>query len=242
MRLTFDEVQNMAPVWTPSGGRIVYLADGPGPVVSRSADGAGPPVTLMPTEAWTFPTSWSPDGKTLAMTSWDPSGLDVSMMRCEEPGGIQGPCRVEKLIATPNNERLPFFSPDGRFLAYLSNESGGEEVYVQTFPGAGGEWQVSTSGGTEPRWSRDGKELFYRSGGALMAVSVATSPGVSFGTPRKLFEAPYADVGGTADYDVGPDGRFLFMKDVGNTANLSLQLVLNWPTELARLAPPGKTK
>ena len=244
-RLTFGETYNMAPVWTPDGRRIVYVVGEPGAVFSRSADGAGSPVTLSPKEERSFPTSWSPDGKTLAMLGiGPPEGYGVTTLRCEEAGGVKGPCRVEKLTATKKPEALPYFSPDGRYLAYVSGESGGSEVYVQTFPGPGGKWQVSTAGGTEPRWSRDGKELFYRTrnGDALMAVPVALSPSFSFGAPRKLFEAPYAMVGGVDNYDVAPDGRFLFMKNVEGTSRLSLELVLNWPTELARLAPPGGTK
>ncbi len=140
-RLTFGDTYNMAPVWTPDGRRIAYVVGEPGTVLSRSADGAGSPVTLSPKEARSFPTSWSPDGKTLAMLGiGTPDGYGITALRCEEPGGVKGPCRVENLTATGNPEIMAYFSPDGRYLAYMSYESGDSEVFVQAFPGAGGKW------------------------------------------------------------------------------------------------------
>jgi serine/threonine-protein kinase len=240
-RLTFETTRNMAPVWTPDGLRATY-GIGRGAVLSRSADGTGLPVTLSPENLrFSLPSSWSPDGKTLAMQTWNGTSLDLTLLRCDEAGGAKGPCRLEKLDSTDAFESLPQFSRDGRYLAYASNDSRRSEIYVRAFPGPGGKWQVSTAGGSEPRWSRDGRELFYRIGDALMAVPVGASPG-SFGAPKRLFEAPYADVGGVVDYDVGPDGRFLFMKPVETGHDLTLELVLNWPTELARLAPPEAKK
>ena len=241
-RLTFEATKSMAPVWTPDGLRTTYCVNATGAVVSRSADGAGIPVTLSPENAkFSYPSSWSLDGKTLAMQTWTGTSYDVTLLRCEEAGGTKGPCRFEKLESTEATEWLPQFSRDGRYLAYTSNESGRSEIYARAFSGPSGKWQVSTAGGTEPRWSRDGKELFYRIGNALMAVPVGASPG-SFGAPKRLFEAPYADIGGVDDYDVAPDGRFLFMKAVETIQDLTLELVLNWPTELARLAPPEARK
>jgi Tol biopolymer transport system component len=105
-------------------------------------------------------------------------------------------------------------SPDGRWLAYVSNESGGYEVYVQPFPGPGRKWQVSTEGGTEPVWSRNGRELFYRSGRKMMAVDIATGPAFAAGIPKMLFDGDYArltTVFGGQNYDVTPDGQHFIM-------------------------------
>jgi eukaryotic-like serine/threonine-protein kinase len=245
-RLTFERTRHFAPVWTPNGLRTTYCVFETRAVVSRPADGTGLPVTLSPENVKesvlsSLPVSWSPDGRTLAMQTWNGTALGLTLLRCDEAGGVKGPCRFEKLQSADVSEGLPQFSRDGRYLAYVSNESGHNEIYARAFPGPGGKWQVSTAEGTEPRWSRDGRELFYRAGNALMVVPVGSSPG-SFGAPKKLFEAPYADVGDVIDYDVGPDGRFLFMKPVEASRELTLELVLNWPTELARQAPPERKK
>ena len=241
-RVTFDGTSHEAPVWTADGRRILYTTSATSPasaVTSISADGTGAPVRLSPEGVRGTPVSWAPDGKALAIMAWVAGFMDISLLHCDQADG-KGPCRAEKLIATEASEIHPFFSPDGRLLAYVSDESGVLEVYVRSM-GPPGKWQISAGGATEPRWSRDGKELFYRARGALMAVSVTASP-VSFGAPRKLFDAPYVDAGGVDDYDVAPDGRFLFLKAVEGAKPLTLELVLNWPTELARLAPAKGTK
>jgi len=127
----------------------------------------------------------------------------------------------------------PRFSPDGRFVAFGSDESGTFEIYVQPFPNASqGKWMVSAGGGTEPRWSRDGKELFYFSGQALMAVPVLRSPSLSFGTPVKLFDAPipsgYTNEGDL--WQVAPDGkRFLFLPLAGPQPGPPVHVIVNWP-------------
>ncbi len=131
------------------------------------------------------------------------------------------------------------FSPDGHFLAYVSDESGRREVYVQPYPGPGGKLTISTDGGQEPVWSADGRELFYRNGNQMLAVAIRTEPTFSAGKPRLLFEGNYQlDAVGHPFYDVSPDGqRFLMVRPKGGGAPTQLYVVLNWGEELKRLAP-----
>ncbi len=126
------------------------------------------------------------------------------------------------------------FSPDGRWIAYVSDESGQYEVYVRPYPGPGGKWQVSTQGGGEAIWSRDGNELFYRNGNKWMAVAVNLEPEFKAETPRVLFDGPYVDVGGLS-FDVTPDGqRFLLLEPAAQDPVTHLNVVLNWFEEVKR--------
>ena len=139
-------------------------------------------------------------------------------------------------LATSFNERSAMFSPDGRWLAYASNESGRSEVYVQAYPGPGGKWPISIEGGTEPMWSRDRRELFYRQGNKMMAVAVKTVPTFTADKPRLLFEGPYATSTLAPYYDVSLDGqRFLMIKAAEGPTQINV--VLNWFEELKRLVP-----
>ena len=142
------------------------------------------------------------------------------------------------------DEAEPRFSPDGRWLAYMSDESGRYEIYVQSYPGPGGKWQISTEGGTEPVWNPNGRELFYRSGDKMMAVEIATRPGFAVGTPRMLFEGRYeAPPFPIVNYDVSLDGqRFLMLKPSEEAASAPTQInvVLNWFEELKQKVPTGK--
>jgi hypothetical protein len=126
---------------------------------------------------------------------------------------------------------MPSFSPDGRWVAYASDVSGIYEVYVLPFPGPGRRHTVSVGGGVEPRWSRDGGELFYRSGNRIWAVEVRTSPALTVGAPQVLFVTDQYDFSQTTNWDVGPDGRFVMVK--GDPSALRrLQVVLNWFQEV----------
>ena len=132
------------------------------------------------------------------------------------------------------------FSPDGHWLAYVSNESGRFDVYVQPFPGPGGKRQISTEGGNEPVWSRNGEELFYRNGNQMMAVEITTEPSFSAGTPRLLFEGAFRRGSVLrADYDVTPDGqRFVMLQQGGpDSGATQINVVLNWFEELKQRVP-----
>ena len=136
------------------------------------------------------------------------------------------------------SERSPTFSPDGRWIAYVTNESGHDEVYVQAFPGPGGRWQVSVDGGVEPVWAPNGRELFYRNGEKLMGVPIeSTTTSIGAGTPALLFEKRYVVSGTGRYYDVAEDGqRFVMLKPVA-TAGDSLIVVQGFTRELERLVP-----
>ena len=133
---------------------------------------------------------------------------------------------------------MPEVSPDGLWIAYVSDQSGRNEIYVRPFPDINaGLWQISTAGGMQPLWSRNGRELFYRNGDALMIVSVETEPGFMPGTPRVLFEGNFSAPQGGRAYDISPDGeRFLMMRDSA-AARSELVVVENWFEELERLVP-----
>ena len=129
-------------------------------------------------------------------------------------------------------------------MAYASDESGRNEIYVQPYPGPGGKWQISTEGGTEPTWNRNGRELFYRSGDKMMDVDISTQPSFAAGNAKVLFQGHYQPTPGTLpNYDVSPDGqRFLMIKpsEQGQVAPTQINVVLNWFEELKQKVPKGK--
>ena len=151
--------------------------------------------------------------------------------------------QIQPFLRTAAFLDAPQFSPDGRWIAYASTESERREIYVQPYPGPGGKWQISTDGGTEPQWNRNGRELFYRSGDKMMAVDISTQSGFVAGKPKQLFEGHYAmNLLARADYDVSPDGqRFLMLKptEQEQAAPAQINVVLNWTEELKRLVPTG---
>ena len=136
---------------------------------------------------------------------------------------LEGDRKPAPFLATPSVEVFPAFSPDGRSIAYQSNESGRFEVYVQPFPSSGARWQVSSDGGTRPVWARDSRDLFFRSGSRVMAVSVTAGDAFSSGPARRLFEGEFA-----APYDVRPDGQFLMVRNARRQGSQQLRLMLGW--------------
>jgi serine/threonine protein kinase len=258
-RLTFDEAVDTAPLWTLDGQRIIYYSARrgglSGGLFSRKADGTGDEEELYsPSESLqAVPWSWSKDGKTLALLefSMTPLGLDIGTLAMEVD-------RQRKELLHDNYvEADPQISPDGRWIAYTSTESGQAEVYVRPFPDVqgGGRWQVSTSGGHSPLWSPVDGELFYRNGDTTMAVPVDTDPAFSPGNPKTLFRGTYF----TNDiqplkttltpWDISPDGkRFLMIKPPavkeGESSEAStaaeprkIIIVTNWFEELKQRVP-----
>jgi eukaryotic-like serine/threonine-protein kinase len=198
-RFMFEGNQNSNPTWTPDGKRIAFQSNKEGPqnVFWQLADGSGGLERLTTSEYSNNPSSWSPDGQLLAFTEINPAtGNDIWVLR-------MGDRKAQLFLRTPFNEVVPQFSPDGHWLAYISDGTGRYEIYVQPYPGPGGKWQISTEGGTEPAWNRNGRELFYRSGDKMMAVDIATQPSFTVGKPRMLFAGPYVPTAtALPNYDV----------------------------------------
>jgi eukaryotic-like serine/threonine-protein kinase len=153
---------------------------------------------------------------------------------------LDGSDNIRSVLQASFNLTGPHFSPDGRWLAYSTDESGRREVYVQPFPGPGGKWMISAEGGESPRWAHNGREIFFFAGDKLMSVDVETQPAFKAGTPRALFQA--AGYLGYGNYDVAPDGQhFLMIKQEDiSTSPKELNIVLNWSEELKRRAPAEK--
>lgn len=239
MRFTFEGSINQDPTWTPDGMRISFRSnkDGaPDKLFWQMADGSGGLERLIDNQYQHNSRAWSPDGQLLTFQENHPTTTrDIWVLRVKDR-------KPEPFLRTTFTEGAQSFSPDGRWMVYVSDESGRPEVYVQPYPGPGGKWQISTEGGTEPVWNRNGRALFYRSGNRMMAVDVTTQPTFSAGKPRALFEGQYFasvfPLTGTA-YDVSPDGqRFLMVKETAQTtAPVQINVVLNWHEELKRLVP-----
>ena len=226
---------NSSPVWTPDGERITFASDRSGGsrnLYWKPADGSGEAQVLLTRETSLYPFSWSPDGKTLAFVDW--LGFNNRDIWTLSEEGDATP-----FIATSFNENTPMFSPDGRLLAYVSNESGNDEVYVQPYPGPGGKWPISKDGGADPRWSHDGRELFYLQGQQMMVVTVETEPTFTVGRSELVFEADYQRwIGGEINYDLSTDSRrFLMVKASEQEAQSHIHVVLNWFEELKRRGP-----
>jgi eukaryotic-like serine/threonine-protein kinase len=234
-RLTFEGSYNGGAAWTPDGKRITFGSDRAGArnLFWQLADGSGGVERLMTNEHTQVASSWSSDGQTVAFEQTGPgTGFDIWVFRLGDP-------KAEPFLQTRFNEIAPRFSPDGRWLAYASDESGRYEIYVQPYPGPGGKWQISTEGGTEPVWARNG-DLFYRNGDKMMVVETTTRTSFSAGNPKLLFEGRYATYQSLPDYDVTPDGqRFLFLK-AGEEARSEISVVLNWASDLKQKVPTGK--
>jgi eukaryotic-like serine/threonine-protein kinase len=191
---------------------------------------AGQPVTLIDEGPSPTPNSVSPDGKFVIGTR----GNDIWVLPL---GGDPKTAKPQPFLDNRFTRAEFQFSPDGKWVAYQSNESGRNEVYVSPFPGPGGKSQVSTDGGTQPRWNRNGRELFFRSvPNRLMAVDTELTPAFRAGAPKMLFEKV------SSDYDVHPDGkRFLMLKPAATTADSSeLHIILNWFDDLRKKVPLEK--
>jgi serine/threonine-protein kinase len=233
-RLTFNPSNDVFPVWTPDGTTIVFR--GPDGLFQRPADGTGSEQQLTSSIPAQFAMSFSPDGKQLVITD-SSGGGDLQLLSMEKKAPPM------PLVSTAFTEGLAEVSPDGRWLAYQSNESGRDEVYVRPFPNVnGGRWQVSSNGGSKPLWARSGRELFYIDGaGALVTVGVQATGGFSVGSATRLLETRFFSALQARSYDVSPDGaRFLFIKETPTATSASspnIVVVLHWLEELKRRVP-----
>jgi eukaryotic-like serine/threonine-protein kinase len=232
-RLTFDG-NSLNAVWTPDGKKVAFASQRNTRLVLKPVDGSASEEQLTSDGEGRVPQSWSPDGTLLAFHDMSRStARDIWVL------SLHGDRKPRLLLGAPYNERVPMISADGKWFAYLSDESGREEIYVQSFPGPGGRWQISTEGASEPMWGRRGGELFYRVGTKLMSVVIETTPAFAAGRPKLLFELQYVNNSGRANYDVSPDNeRFLMVEAIGQqTPSTQLNVVLEWFAELKRLAP-----
>jgi eukaryotic-like serine/threonine-protein kinase len=227
-RLTFGPGVNIFPIWSPDDERVVFASNRKGPLdlYQRRASGTGQDEPLLSSSTTSrFPTDWSGKTGLIAFYTALPAA-DIWTLSVAER-------KATPFLATLFNEGSPQFSPDGRWMAYASAESGTVEVFVQTFPASGGKWQISTAGGSHPRWRRDGKELYFiAADSTLMAVEIATGSGFAAGTPKPLFrtQIKLLDIG--FQYDVSPDGnRFLINTLEEDKQASSISVVQNWMGE-----------
>ena len=214
-RLTFADDAHDFPAWTPDGKRITYAVITDGGVFNISwkrADGAGDGQRLIEGKSSLVQPTWSPDGRTLAFVEINSdTGGDIMTLSVDgdEKTGWK-PGAPKPFVNTPFGEFFPAFSPDGRWLAYTSDESGHNEVYVRPFPGPGGKWQISTGGGAFPQWSRNGRELFYRTLDNKIVVATYSVAGDSFRAekPRTWSDVQILDLGAfTRNFVLHPDGK-----------------------------------
>jgi Tol biopolymer transport system component len=212
------------PSWTPDGDRLAFYQSDTQELLWQRADRTTLPEVLLAADG-VVPHSWSPDGGLLALTEpGNGTGLDLWLLRVNDR-------HKRPLIVSRFSEVAPMISPDGRWLAYTSDESGRHEVYVVPFPDGGARVQVSREGGTEPQWSKDGLELFFRHDEKLMAVE--TQP--QFGKPAEMFEAPWwtTRFPSRTTYDVFPGGqRFVLLRSNVSTDNPRIHVIVNWAADL----------
>jgi len=222
-QLTF-EGSNDLPIWSPDGLWLAFQSSrlGPYSIFRIPVDRTHSEEVLLTGPYDQSATSWSPDGKFLLYSMTHPeSGSDVGYLSFDD---IENPIPFMKISGYSYSAH---FHPSGKWIAYTSNESGHMEVYVRAFPGPGAVSQVSTNGGWSPRWSRNGRELYYLIGDKMMAVDVETEPNFRAGTPKELFTGDYEQA-----YDVALDGHFLMITRGEDDHASDLIVVLNWLEEL----------
>ncbi len=244
-RLTFDPSQdNASPVWSPDGKYIAFSSNrgGKSGIYRKLSNGTGAEDLLFESADLKSPISWSADGNFILFAA-ESSKTRVDIWKLP----LNGDRKPIPIVQTPFAETHPQISPDGKWIAYFSNETGRDEVYVQSFPPGAGKWQISGNGGVLPRWRRDGGELFYMdalTGGRLFSVTVkATGSTLEFSSPRALFDHGYVqnNFGHRGFWEIislSADGRFLIPRpesdlNLGGT-KAPVTIVLNWASELAK--------
>ncbi|HWA35846.1 MAG TPA: hypothetical protein VG737_17005 [Cyclobacteriaceae bacterium] len=238
-RFTFDGATDRSPIWSPDGEKIVFASNRNKQfdLYQRASDREGSEELLLRSPDSKIPYDWSRDGKYIAYAVYNGSNIntnDIWILPVKSP-----PQKPFRFLETEFNESRPAFSPDGRWIAYQSNESGRDEVYIRPFPGPGGKWQVSSAGGNTPRWRQDGKELFFiGSGFSVMSAQIQCGIStVEIGNVQMLFDLEYPPIGTSVRdlYDVTRDGqRFLVELNQDSQMSMPITLVVNWPPELKK--------
>lgn len=234
-RLTFRQGMSIDGVWSPDGSRIAFNTEDSS-LYQKPANGSGSEELLVRSGSNLRVLDWSRDGRFLVYQAQaGQDGFDLFLLP------LHGDRRPVPYLQTSFNEVEAQFSPDGLWMAYVSSESGEPQVYVQAIPASGRKWQISTAGGYQPRWRRDGNELFYLSTDQkLMAVPVKTGANFETGSPQPLFELqsvypPTSGTGGRFAYQPTRTGeRFLVTLPVGGAGTPALTVVLNWQAGLRK--------
>jgi Tol biopolymer transport system component len=223
------------PQWSPDGRRLAHTvfdsSSGYNPPALRNADGTGEARVIRSGTGDSWTSDWSPDGRHLAVYGGT-VGMNVGVVDLDSAHAFHP---VTRGAAISRNAR---FSPDGRWLAYQSNETGRMQVYLVSYPDLGQKRPISTEGGTEPAWRPRGGELYYRNGSSMMVVTIRTAPALEVGTPRELFRGPFLeDKYGDRSYDVMPDGEHFLMLEANPAAAPELRVIRNWAAELKATVP-----
>jgi Tol biopolymer transport system component len=221
---------NHSPVWSPDSRRIVYeRRTPPHAMVSLTIEGARE-VQSLPLGS---PKSWSGGGNLLAYT------VDTRSTRTDIwVRAMDGSSPPIPFLATEYNEDNPSISPDGKWIAYTSDETGTPEVFIRPYPVSGVAWQVSAGGGGNPLWSRDGRELLFTSGTKLISVPITTRPALQVGAPVEISDGGISTFR-SRDFDVAPDGRFVTVRHASGAGQNEMRVLLNWDKELERTARPA---
>jgi len=257
IRLSDDPRDDFDATWTADGRSVIWCALPPARLpfmVMRATDGTGRGEPLLP-EPQAIPAT-GPGGASVDLAAQFPGSVSrggvLAYTRASAAGAsdiwtlsLEGDRKPQPFVASPAYEFGPEFSPDGKWVAYVSNESGDRDIYVVPYPGPGAKRRVTKGGGVSAAWSRDGRELFYQTREGLMVVDVRTDPALAFGTPRLLLRGNFiidSREDGPRAYDVSPDGKkfLMLVSQPATTPAPAINVVLDWITELRKISDPRR--
>ena len=231
-RLTFDPKDEFAPVWSKDGKSVIFASDrdGTNGIYEKSASGTGPTKKIWTSQDRIIPGGLSPDGRFLAVNRWTQGTVQTWILP------MAGSKKPYAFLHASFPEGMPVFSPDGHYMAYVSNETGRFEIYVRRFPGPSGKWQVSAEGGIDPQWSADGRTIYFRSlNSKLMAAPVTPGAGFQAGVPMALFTAEFTAGTGVDQYQVSRDGKkILVITPTERQKTSPITAILHWDKGIKR--------